>query len=105
MWSIFVIACSSMIPNSTNRLVLCHSDGLINSLTTLHEATLEIKGFPLPMAEFGQIKVTKGMSMSPDVEISGSMKMEKELSEKLERLDRLNGEVMRGFQWWGYKSK
>ncbi|KAL6874955.1 hypothetical protein J3F83DRAFT_729313 [Trichoderma novae-zelandiae] len=74
---------------------LSHTDGLMKTLATLHEAAEEVNQFLLPMAEFAPAPAAMGRPSRWLWKSITSLKMEKDLPHKLERLERLNGEVIR----------
>ncbi|PTB68910.1 hypothetical protein BBK36DRAFT_1113353 [Trichoderma citrinoviride] len=74
---------------------LSHTDGLINTLATLHEATQEVNQFLLPFADFAPAAATRAKPGRWLWKSITSLKMEKDLPHRLERLERLNGEVIR----------
>ncbi|EGR47332.1 uncharacterized protein TRIREDRAFT_122724 [Trichoderma reesei QM6a] len=74
---------------------LSHTDGLIKTLATLHEATEEVNEFLLPFAEFAPSPTAIAKPGRWLWKSITSLKMEKDLPHKLKRLERLNGEVIR----------
>ncbi|OAQ65837.1 hypothetical protein VFPPC_07481 [Pochonia chlamydosporia 170] len=72
-----------------------HLNGLVETITALQKATEEMNMFLAPMAEFKEGSISKGRRMARLWKSAVSLTMEKELSEKLERLNRLNNNVVR----------
>ncbi|KID83676.1 hypothetical protein MGU_09062 [Metarhizium guizhouense ARSEF 977] len=93
--------CSSLSPQhggsdmSKQIQSQAHLDGLLETMTALYKATQDVNSFLAPMAEFGQVSTAKGRRMARMWKSIVSLKMDKELPDKLERLNRLNINVVR----------